>query len=193
MARTAEQNKGIRDKKKEQIIEASMKLFVSKGYHGTSTSMIAKEAGVSKGLLYHYIESKEQLVREILLSAHTIQNKYFDMHRKGNLSPDEFEHFVRQWFKAIKENKEFYKTLYSIINIPEVAAIFRSEKRTIESLEKNAIWNYFKNNFENSQKEIGIYGIMIKGLADSYCTSKGRVTDDIAEEMLNRIIQMFKK
>ncbi len=45
-----------------RLLKAAMKLFAKHGYHGTSISEIAKEAKVSKGLTYHYFESKEALL-----------------------------------------------------------------------------------------------------------------------------------
>lgn len=39
-----------------------MKLFVNYGFHGTPTSMIAKEAGVANGTLFHYYKTKDELI-----------------------------------------------------------------------------------------------------------------------------------
>lgn len=49
------------DKQKE-ILAAALKLFVEYGFHGTPTSMIAKEAGVANGTLFHYYKTKDELV-----------------------------------------------------------------------------------------------------------------------------------
>ncbi|MBO1307143.1 TetR/AcrR family transcriptional regulator [Enterococcus sp. 669A] len=52
----------VKDPKKEQaMIDASMKLFGAKDFLGTKMEEIAKEAGVSKGLLFHYFGSKINL------------------------------------------------------------------------------------------------------------------------------------
>ncbi len=48
--------------KQEQILKAALKLFVEFGFHGTPTSRIAKEAGVSNGTLFHYFKTKDELV-----------------------------------------------------------------------------------------------------------------------------------
>ena len=49
--------------KKNKIIEAGYKLFSTVGYYGTNTAEIAKEAGVSTGIVYGYFADK----RDILL------------------------------------------------------------------------------------------------------------------------------
>ena len=46
-----------------------MELFARNGYHSTSISQIAREAGVSKGLLYNYFESKEAVLHDIIMEA----------------------------------------------------------------------------------------------------------------------------
>lgn len=68
MPRTKEQNEKIREEARNRIINAAIKLFSLKGYHGTSISDIAKEAQISKGLAYNYFESKQDLLRAIFES-----------------------------------------------------------------------------------------------------------------------------
>ncbi|PLX21155.1 MAG: hypothetical protein C0599_08290 [Salinivirgaceae bacterium] len=51
--------------KKEKIVDAAITLFGENGFHNTSISQIAKNAGVSKGLMYNYFESKEELLKYI--------------------------------------------------------------------------------------------------------------------------------
>ena len=67
--RTAEQNEQIRTESKHKIMEAAFKLIAKNGYEATSTALIAKTAGVSKGLLYNYFTSKEELVKALVLGA----------------------------------------------------------------------------------------------------------------------------
>ncbi|OFW75231.1 MAG: TetR family transcriptional regulator [Alicyclobacillus sp. RIFOXYA1_FULL_53_8] len=45
-----------------QIIEASVRLFMEKGFHKTTTREIAKLSGLSNGSLYEYVESKEDVL-----------------------------------------------------------------------------------------------------------------------------------
>ncbi len=48
--------------KRKQILDSALKLFVEYGFHGTPTSLIAKEAGVANGTLFHYFATKDALV-----------------------------------------------------------------------------------------------------------------------------------
>ncbi len=50
---------------RENIIEAAIKLIGEKGVEGTSLADIAKEVGISKGTLYYYYSSKNDLIFDI--------------------------------------------------------------------------------------------------------------------------------
>lgn len=67
--RTQEQYKKIRADSKLRIMDAAFKLIAKNGYEATSIAMIAAAAGVSKGLLYNYFESKEELVKALVSGA----------------------------------------------------------------------------------------------------------------------------
>lgn len=54
----------IADKKKA-IFESMLELVKENGFHGTPMSMVAKKAGVAAGTIYHYFESKEELIGEL--------------------------------------------------------------------------------------------------------------------------------
>ncbi len=51
---------------KEQIVETAEKLFREKGFHGTNTKAIAKQAGVAVGSVYAYFQDKKDLYIEVL-------------------------------------------------------------------------------------------------------------------------------
>lgn len=53
--------KTLDEKRKQSLINAAMKEFVKRGYDRASTNEIAKNAKISKALMFHYAESKETL------------------------------------------------------------------------------------------------------------------------------------
>ena len=54
-----------RTKRQRQILDAALRCFQEKGFHGTSMSAICKRAGMSPGHLYHYYSSKVELIEAI--------------------------------------------------------------------------------------------------------------------------------
>jgi len=55
-----------RERRREEILEAALDLFASRGYAETKISDIAERVGMSVGLLFHYFESKERLYEELI-------------------------------------------------------------------------------------------------------------------------------
>ncbi len=53
------------NEKEQKIMDAALKLFVERGFHGTSTAEIAKNAGVATGTLFHYFKTKEELINHL--------------------------------------------------------------------------------------------------------------------------------
>lgn len=60
--RSTKQFEEIREQSREKILNAAKELFGTQGYHSTSISAIAKKAGVAKGLIYNYFDTKEDLM-----------------------------------------------------------------------------------------------------------------------------------
>jgi AcrR family transcriptional regulator len=56
--------------RREQIVQASVRLFTEKGFHKTTTREIAKASGLSNGALYEYVQSKEDVLYLVCRHIH---------------------------------------------------------------------------------------------------------------------------
>ncbi|MEJ8573030.1 TetR/AcrR family transcriptional regulator [Microbaculum marinum] len=65
MARTRAKD---HDEKRAEIMRVAARTFAESGYHGASMSALARACGVSKALIYHYYDSKEALLLDIIES-----------------------------------------------------------------------------------------------------------------------------
>ncbi|PQA87009.1 TetR/AcrR family transcriptional regulator [Hyphococcus luteus] len=54
------------DARRERILRAAERSFIASGFHGARMAQIAKEAKMSPGHIYHYFESKEQIIAEMI-------------------------------------------------------------------------------------------------------------------------------
>ena len=63
--------------KQEKILSAALELFASDGYNAVSTSRIAKEAGVSEGLIFRHFTNKKGLLNAIISEAERRLNEVF--------------------------------------------------------------------------------------------------------------------
>lgn len=69
MARTRAKD---HDAKRAEIMKTAARVFAGEGYHGASMSGLAQACGVSKALIYHYYQSKEALLFDII-ESHLIE------------------------------------------------------------------------------------------------------------------------
>ncbi len=58
-------------KRRRQIVDAAVRLFVDKGFHKTTTREIARAAGFSIGTLYEYVASKEDVLYLVCQAIHS--------------------------------------------------------------------------------------------------------------------------
>lgn len=63
--------------KKENILTTALELFANEGYNAVSTSKIAKQAGVSEGLIFRHFEHKKGLLDAIVADAERRLNEVF--------------------------------------------------------------------------------------------------------------------
>lgn len=85
--RNDEQNQQIRDERREQILQAALRVFAQKGYTATKISDIASQARLSHGLVYHYFSSKEVIFTELVRLALNMSIKVYADAAQLPLSP----------------------------------------------------------------------------------------------------------
>lgn len=125
--RTSQQFDQIRQEKKKIILETALELFAENGYHATSISQIAKKAGISKGLAYNYFESKKDILDEIILTDIGMFITHFDFNKDGVLTEEEFEYFIRQSFKLVRENLRHWRLYFALMLRPKFSETFSKE------------------------------------------------------------------
>jgi AcrR family transcriptional regulator len=54
--------------KRERALNVALKLFVEFGFHGTPTSKIAREAGISSGTLFYFFPTKDDLITSLYVN-----------------------------------------------------------------------------------------------------------------------------
>ena len=57
------------DDKRRRVLDAALKVFAERGYHGTSVPDVAAAARIGTGTFYHYFEHKQRLVNEVYRDA----------------------------------------------------------------------------------------------------------------------------
>ena len=67
---TQVKNPELIERRRHQIIDAAVQLFIENGFHKTTTRQLARAAGISIGSLYEYIESKEDILYLVCDAIH---------------------------------------------------------------------------------------------------------------------------
>ncbi|MGL4447594.1 MAG: TetR/AcrR family transcriptional regulator [Shewanella sp.] len=85
--------------KRQAILDTALTLFVSQGFHSTSTASIAKQAGVATGTLFHHFATKDALMECLFLS---IKQEFADALLLNHQQGDDLKQSARQlWQSAI--------------------------------------------------------------------------------------------
>ncbi|NPB08157.1 MAG: TetR/AcrR family transcriptional regulator [Aquificae bacterium] len=97
----------LKEEKKLEIIRTACKLFAERGYHNTSVPDIAQALGMSVGNFYNYFSSKEELAREIMITASRwIGEKLRKINQEEIPTREKIRKFVRSFFEISLEEPE---------------------------------------------------------------------------------------
>ena len=114
--KTKKQNEVIRQQSIEALKQAALTLFAHKGYGNTSISAIAKEANVSKGLMYNYFDSKQALLLAIVEDVSNFVEELIPNMSAESIPPEEqLRNLINGTFLWVTSNVEYYKLIASLI------------------------------------------------------------------------------
>lgn len=111
------------ESKEQAILEAAIHEFSEKGFDKASTNQIAKLAQVSKGLLFHYFESKEKLYEACVLHAIDFTLKELDFENwpvTNNMIAD-LRFYCETELRFLKKYPGIYRLLAEAISHPPKA------------------------------------------------------------------------
>jgi len=92
--------------RKNAILNAALKEFSSQGYDNASTNVIAKEAGISKALMFHYVSSKQELFLVVYdYFSDLIKKQYFEL--MNYETKDIFDRLRQSYLLQIKLSEKY--------------------------------------------------------------------------------------
>ncbi|MBS3807120.1 MAG: TetR/AcrR family transcriptional regulator [Bacteroidales bacterium] len=187
--RTQKQYEAIREEKRSKILDAALKLFGYEGYHSSSISKIARKAGISKGLVYNYFDSKEEIVQEILNSGIEEMLKILDPNHDGVLDTGEIEYFIVEMFDHLHKNEKFWKLYFSISLQPEIYPLMKEKIDELGKPIMDMAVSYFKKwGFKDPEGETLIFGALLDGIGFHYIMDPGNYP---LEKVKNIIIERY--
>lgn len=181
MPRTPKQFEEIRKEKRKLIMDVALDHFANEGYLPTSISHIAQTAGISKGLMYNYFKSKEDLLKCILNTLIDEIMVAFDTDNDDVISEEEALNFFDFYFDMLKNKREQLKLYYQLSVQPQVFSFMIDSQFNPSAIKKQKLlYEYLLRN-SNTTPEIGMINIssVIKGFSLEYVFSPEMFPDEI--------------
>lgn len=163
--RTPEQFQKIRKEKKALIFDAALHQFAEQGIHSSSISKIAQRAGISKGLIYNYFESKEDLVKQLMFDLMDSATEMFGIAGKTELSKKDFIAIIDKSIEVVKQDIQHWKLYFAVIAQPYVLENFMDEMLQRLQPMISLYMDYFQKNFpENSMEQMRFFSATLDGV-----------------------------
>ena len=176
-------------------MDTALNLFAAEGYSNCSISMLAQKAGISKGLMYNYFKSKEELLTAIIENGLDEIMHLLDPNSDGILQSEELEHFIRKVFSNMRHNREFWTLYVSVLLQPGVKELMR-ENPFFNYMERfyPLLAGYFeKKGCEDPYLEMLTLSALIEGfgILMIYAYPALDIPEEVLNKLENRIISLF--
>lgn len=125
--RTEEQFEKIRQERKNAILDAAVHVFAEEGFHSATMAMVAKKAGISKGLIYNYFQNKEELVRYLMITLVDDVLSDFGLEETMEMTREDFIRMIDKSFELVLNDTQKWKLYTTIMMQPEVMALVMGE------------------------------------------------------------------
>jgi len=141
-------NEELINLRRQELVNAAVKLFVKKGFHKTTVREIAKEFGMSMGALYDYIRTKEDIL--FLVCDHIFKSVSDKLEASLETEKDPKEKLkdaIRDYFIIIDSIQDYTLLLYQ-----ETKSLNRKDRNYVLSAEME-LTKIFENIITQGIKE----------------------------------------
>ena len=153
--------------KKTKILTCAKKLFLEQGYKSTSIQTIANESGISKGAVYLYFNSKDEILLAIFrMLEEAVWQKVAEINSDPDLSPREkFRQQIVTFYNDILENLQFNQMMLNESGVELSEAFYnyaREYRYKLQNAQEQSLLNIYGESVRPwiSDLVISINGIM---------------------------------
>jgi AcrR family transcriptional regulator len=184
--------------RRQEVIAAATRLFVTRGYHSATIDDIAAAVSLNKGTLYYYYESKANILFDILLGISEKQLSAVQQRREGSSADEAVREYIRRMVLFIVENRD--EALLTLQESPfldfwlskDQARTLRDRYREIEGcLKKLIVEGIAKKDFVASDARVMAEAILgMVSWLPRWHQAKGRVSaSELADQFSSLVIQ----
>lgn len=131
-----------RDERRRQILAAARNRFSERGFSAVSTSEIAADAGVARGLINHYFGTKRELYVEVVREMVRFRSQPVPEYVDGATPQDRLDESIDRWLEMVARNREAWLAAVGAEGLgrdPEIEAVLdeareQATSRLIETL-----------------------------------------------------------
>jgi AcrR family transcriptional regulator len=142
-AAAPQQRSQLSGEKAQRIVDAMRASVALRGVAGSTFDHVAREAGVSRGLLHYYFGSKERLLAEVVKRDTDLRMAMLDEQLAAASSADDFIAMLRRSLEALlRDDTEFLTLSFEVFTLsrrnPEIAAeygeLIRRTRRNVAAV-----------------------------------------------------------
>lgn len=189
--------------KRSKLIDCAMKEFGKKGYNNASTNTIVKDAGISKGLLYHYFPTKRELFEILSIYSITLIGEQIESKvdwENGDITKrlEEITMIKLGLFKKYPYLLEFSKNIFTNETLDEIKEkIYQHMPNYHEKVFKlNIDHSIFKSDLDVGKTIIFLQYFLDRyseDLLNTYIRSKKEIDLNFIEKDLKSYLEIYRK
>ncbi|MBU1340921.1 MAG: TetR/AcrR family transcriptional regulator [Proteobacteria bacterium] len=145
------------DPKAQKILVAVRTILAQNGYMGTTISLVAKEAGVSRGLLHYYFKNKDEMLAQVIKENMEVSITMIAFVFEQHHTPQGYAKGITELLRGVMENDPDFLSLFF-----EGFAVARHSK--IVNQELAMLYGKFRNALETCLKKAEARQIIHPGL-----------------------------
>ena len=114
------------DERRRRILAAARALFSERGYSDVSTTEIAAEAGVARGLINHYFGTKRELYVEVVREMVRFRSQPVPEYVDGTTPQARLDESIERWLDMVERNREAWLAAIGAEGLghdPEIEAV----------------------------------------------------------------------
>ncbi len=148
--------------RRENILSTALELFANEGFHAVSTSKIAKQAGVSEGLIFRHFSNKKGLLAAIMEDAEIRMKQLFAPILFENDPQAVIDHIIQMPFEMDQSEYDFWKLQYKLKWESEY-----NNPNKMKAVMDKLTWAFQELGYEQPTEEARILTLLLDSVAIS--------------------------
>lgn len=167
--RSKDQFEQIRNARRFHILESALVVFAEDGFHQASIAKIAHQAKISKGLIYNYFESKDDLLKAVLIAGTDSFKESYEFADEELNTPEKLELFIKGGIDIMQTKSDYFKLYFSVLFQPAAREIVRANYQEIMGDLLSGAAGYFESRGDpHPIEKASILAALLDGLGIHY-------------------------